>query len=102
MTDNEVELEVQAKGLTTAPRLTPKDIDAAIDGEGYTVLPDQRTTVCMLVLQNGFTVTGISSVISKENFDQELGRKIARAKAIDKVWELEAYLLQDKIHKGKQ
>lgn len=102
MTDDQVELEVQAKGLNKAPRLTPQDINSAITGEFYTILPDHRTTVCCLILKNGFSVTGTSSVVSIQNFDVELGRKIARAKAIDKVWELEAYLLQDKIYKGNQ
>ena len=45
-------------------------------------------TFCVLVLRNGFTVTGESACASPENFDAEIGRKIARQNAINKVWPL--------------
>ena len=52
---------------------------------------------CVLVLRNGFTVTGESACASPENFDAELGRKIARKNAIDKVWPLMGYALKEKL-----
>ena len=57
-------------------------------------------TFCVLVLKNGFTVTGESACASPENFDAELGRKIARQNAVNKIWPLEGYLLKNKIHEG--
>ena len=55
-------------------------------------------TFCVLVLKNGFTVTGESACASPENFNEELGRKIARANAVNKVWPLEGYLLKQMLH----
>lgn len=91
-----IESEIQAKGLN-APRLSPEKIDAVIVGEDYYVFPDTTLTVCCLKLRNGFTVTGESASASVENFDVELGRKIARSHARDKIWALEGYLLKEQI-----
>ena len=52
----------------------------------------------MLVLKNGFIVTGQSACVSPENFDSKIGESIARKNAIDKIWELEGYLLKDKLN----
>ena len=94
-----IEQEIQAKGLT-APRLTPADIDAAIVGETFTKLPSGKVMVCELTLRNGFTVRGEAATVSRENFDQAIGERISRENARNKVWELEGYLLQDRIAKG--
>ncbi|MGH8037072.1 MAG: Gp49 family protein [Stenotrophomonas sp.] len=96
MNDQTIEQEIQAKGLT-APRITPDDVAAAISGETYTVLPNGRTTVCQLTLSNGFTVEGISAAVSIENFDAEIGNKVARQNAVGKVWELLGFRLRDKL-----
>jgi len=98
MSNNEkaIEQEIQDKGLT-APRLTPALIDATIDSETYTVLPSGRVTICEMTLKNGFVVLGESSCVSKENFNAELGQKIARENARNKVWELEGYLLKQRL-----
>ena len=120
MNDNEIEQEIQAKGLT-APRITPADIEANIASEFYFTADDAVTympkafyvhhkgfstpvdgplsllTFCVLVLSNGFTVTGESACASPENFDAEVGRKIARANAINKVWPLMGYELRSKL-----
>lgn len=124
MTDQAIEQEIQAKGLT-APRVTPADIEAAILSEHYftaaegragalaaetyvgrerpkigdaDLLPLTLLTFCVLVLRNGFTVTGESACASPENFDAEIGRKVARANAVGKVWPLEGYLLKQRLH----
>lgn len=96
-----IEAEIQAKGLN-APRLTPELIDAVIAGEDYHVFPGTTLTVCCLTLRNGFTVTGESAAASPENFDVEIGRKIARQNARDKIWRLEGYLLRDRIYRASQ
>ena len=100
MNDQQIEQEIQAKGLS-APRVTPADIEANIAGEHYFTAADgyrsnpcydpnghpheplpvpaplELLTFCVLVLRNGFTVTGESACASPENFDAEVGRKIA-------------------------
>ena len=91
-----IEAEIQAKGLN-APRLSPEKIDAVIAGEDYHVLPGTTLTVCCLTLRNGFTVTGESACASPENFDTELGRKIARQNAREKIWALEGYALRERL-----
>lgn len=91
-----IENEIQAKGLN-APRLTPSSIDNVIVGEQYHVFPGTTLTVCALTLLNGFNVTGESAAASPENFDEEIGRKIARANAREKIWALEGYLLKQTL-----
>ncbi len=123
MNDNAIEQEIQAKGLNS-PRIRPLDIEANIVSERYFtaadgvqgayrnggdvhpvgMTPSQAEsstlgllTFCVLVLRNGFTVTGESACASPENFDAEIGRKIARANAEQKVWPLMGYELRSKL-----
>lgn len=96
MSEQAIEQEIQEKGLN-APRLTPSDIDAAIVGETFTTLPSGKVMVCELTLRNGFTVRGEAATVSKANFNEEIGKKISRENARNKVWELEGYLLQEKL-----
>lgn len=96
MSEQDIENEIQAKGLD-APRLTPAQIDAAIADEAYHVFPGTTVTVAALTLRNGFVVVGKSASASPENFDAEIGRKIARADARDQIWALEGYLLREKL-----
>lgn len=58
-------------------------------------------TFCVLVLRNGFTVTGESACASPENFNAEIGRKIARDSAVQKVWPLMGYALKQQLHEAK-
>lgn len=121
--DDAIEQEIQNKGLT-APRVTPGDIEAEIVSEHYFTAYEGRDgaltantyvgrefpqsndadlepltllTFCVLVLNNGFTVTGESACISPDNFDAEIGRKIARQKAVEKMWPLLGFRLRDQI-----
>ena len=54
-------------------------------------------TFCVLVLRNGFTVTGESACASPENFDAEICRKIARQNAAQKIWPLMGYALKQSL-----
>jgi hypothetical protein len=106
--DSAIEREIQAKGKT-AERVKPSDIEANVAGE-YSfvvgkVLKDAPVmdalnllTICVLVLRNGFTVTGESACASPENFDEEIGRKIARQNAVQKIWPLMGYELKQRLH----
>jgi len=115
MTDQAIEQEIQAKGKTAA-RITPDDIEDKIAQEHYFTAFDgvcglyrggpeiqaadkalDLLTFCILVLKNGFTVTGESACASHENFDAEIGRKIARQNAVNKVWPLMGYELRSKL-----
>ena len=118
-----LEREIQAKA-NKAPRITPADIEANIASEHYftardgrrgalheetyvgrekpapdnsDLLPLDLLTFCVLVLKNGFTVTGESACASPENFNAEIGRKIARENAAEKIWPLLGFRLRDKL-----
>lgn len=98
MTSEEaIEKEIQDKGLN-APRLTPAHIDKTIVSETYTNLPNGCSIVCQLTLVNGYTVIGTSSCVSADNFNQEIGNKIAKENAREKIWELEGYLLKQRLY----
>jgi len=116
-----VEKEIERKGLT-APRVTPDEIEANIIAEtcftaaegglGAYVNSDNvyqgkgdihhdslgLLTICVLVLKNGFTVVGTSACVSEANFDAELGRRIARKNAVEKIWPLMGYALRERLH----
>lgn len=100
MNEKDIEQEIQDKGLT-APRLTPEHIDSLIVEKRFHVFEGTTLTVCALTLQNGFIVTGTSAAASPANFDVELGEKISFSNARDKIWELEGYLLRERLSKGE-
>lgn len=100
MNDQAIEKEIQAKGLN-APRLTPASIDAVIVDETFTTLPSGKVMVCELTLRNGFTVRGEAATVSKANFDEEIGQRISRENARSKVWEMEGYLLQERLYQAE-
>ena len=116
--EQSIEDEIQAKGKTAA-RVTPDDIQREIVEETYFTAAEGRhghshknhgfqyaelaqsplnlLTFCVLELRNGFTVTGESACASPENFDAEIGRRIARENAVQKIWLLLGFRLRDKL-----
>jgi hypothetical protein len=114
--DETVEQEIQRKGLT-APRVTPADIEVNIASEHFFTAaegvigatgmsrgevqgPLNLLTFCVLVLRNGYTVHGVSACASPENFNAELGRRIARENAVREMWPLMGYALREKLAKA--
>lgn len=112
--DAGIERLIQPKGKTA--RVTPADLKANIASEFYFTAADgvrgqsemgtspagraqslELLTFCVLVLRNGFTVTGRSACVSPENFDAEIGRNIARKNAVQKVWPLMGYELRSRL-----
>ena len=113
--DAGIERLIQTKGKT-APRITPADVEANIASTFYFTAAEgvrgeselgtspagnaeslERLTFCVLVLRNGFTVTGESACASPENFDVQIGRAIARENAVQKIWPLLGYELRTKL-----
>lgn len=106
---------------SAGPRVTPADIEAEIASEHYFTAADgyrsnpcydpnghpheplpapaplELLTFCVLVLRNGFTVTGESACASPENFNAEIGRRVARENAVQKIWPLMGYELRSKL-----
>ena len=122
MNDQQIEKEIVEKGKT-APRITPQHIEDVIKSEHYFTAYDGRngaissneycgrekpeegdrdlspfgcSTFCVLVLKNGYRHRR-ECCASPENFDAEIGRKIARQNAVNKIWMLEGYLLKQKL-----
>lgn len=110
---DKIEQEIQSKCLA-APRVTLADIEAEISSEDYFTAGQgvmqvegvaykyvetrlHMLTFCVLTMRNGFTVTGESACASPENFDADLGRKIARMAAIKKCWPLLGYQLRTEL-----
>ena len=89
---------IQELGCTTAPRITPSDIDDLIKDVAYYVFPETLLTVCCLTLQNGFNVTGESACASPANFNKQIGEKVAFDNAKQKIWPLAGYLLKQKLY----
>ncbi len=102
MNEQEIEQQIQEKKLN-APRLTPDHINSVIVNEQYHVFEGTCTTVCCLTLKNGFTCIGESACASPENFNEQIGRDIAKTNAREKIWVLEGYLLKQRLTKqGEQ
>lgn len=99
--ENELEQEMVDKGLIV-PRVTPAGIDSKILSKAFYRFPGSTVTVCLLTLVNGFSTLGESACASAENFDEEIGRKLAFENARSKVWPLEGYLLRDALHRQAQ
>ena len=130
MNDTEIENEIKAKGLTAPrvtpadieANIASECFFIAADASCMTTAyckagrgffnyqrhtldkrPPQsfeQLTICILELKNGFTVTGESACASPENFDAELGRMIARANAVAKIWPLLGFSLKQKLHEA--
>jgi len=83
-------------------KVTMDRILGKIVSETYTTLPSGKVLVCELMLENGFSVRGEAAVVSKENFNEEIGRKISKENAINSIWQLEGYLLQEELYKGNK
>ena len=100
MSEKEIEKEIVDKGLT-APRITLEQIKGLIVEKEYHVFPGTMLTICCLTLQNGYTVTGESACVSPENFNKEIGEKVALENAVNKIWMLEGYLLKQRLAEEK-
>ena len=112
-----LEREIQAAGADKAPRVTPAALKDEIVSEHYFTAADGARmspdgnwpihklntgslgllTFCALVLRNGFTVYGASACASPENFNAEIGRRVAREDAERGIWPLLGFRLRDEL-----
>jgi hypothetical protein len=88
----------QDKPLPT--KVNGADMLNKVKGVTYTLLPNGRTTICQLTLENGFTVEGSSACVVKEEYNQALGEKYSYENAVDKLWQLEGYLLAEQRYRA--
>jgi hypothetical protein len=85
---------------TQRTTVTLNDIQNKVKQTTYTVLPDGKTTVCQLHMENGYTINGHSACVDPANYNRALGEKYAYEDAINKAWPLEGYLLSEELHKA--
>ncbi len=98
-----------AKGRS-APRVSLADIKNAIAGENYFTAGEACAalnqpasdalnvlTICLITMNNGFTVIGKSAPASPENFSEGLGRELAYEDAVRQIWPLMGYALRDNL-----
>lgn len=112
--------EAYSAARSTHPRVSLKDMEDKISGQYYFSALDgvdghyrggpeaqgimhanelKLLTICVLVMQNGFTVIGKSAPASPENFDIEKGKRFAYEDAIKQLWPLEGYALRERLSK---
>lgn len=75
-------------------------LEANVSGELF-LHPLPTLTLCILVLQNGFTVVGESACASPENYDRKIGERIAKQNAMQKIWPLMGYELKQRLYENK-
>ena len=104
LADDHADSEVRGKVAMIHERMSVMSLSALrAEVDELMAIPGQCTeplrllTFCVLVLKNGFTVTGESACASPENFDAEIGRNIARQNAVQKIWPLLGYELRSKL-----
>jgi hypothetical protein len=104
--------EAECAAVAVAPRVRLEDIkDAIYFDYGFTadkavsaLMPDapladslRLLSLRVLVMKNGFIVVGKSAPASPENFNAELGQKLAYEDAVRQLWPLMGYALRDKL-----
>ncbi len=87
--------EKEIEAITVAPRVTAQDVQDFIKREEYHV--HGLLTFCILHLNNGFTVTGQSACASAANYNEDIGNRLARADAVNKIWAFLGFQLRDRL-----
>lgn len=107
----ETDREAAAVAKDQLTRVTLADIHAAILNTIYVSGADiwalandsnppptvEGLTICMMTLKNGFVIIGKSAPADPENYNAELGAKLAYEDALRQVWPLMGFALRNKL-----
>jgi hypothetical protein len=93
MTQDQLDAAIAAR---PAEKVTKDGIEKRITKTDYIVLPNSTTTICNVVLENGYSVRGESACVDARNFNLEIGQNLAFKDAFAKLWALEGYLLAER------
>lgn len=74
-------------------KITKEYIESRINNVSYHCVTDTKT-LCIITLDNGFTVTGESDVAYKRDYNLEIGQKVSFEKALNKVWDFIAFMVK--------
>jgi len=86
----------------TYPRVTKESIEARIKEVNYLYIGTgeaAKGTICIITMENGWTSTGFSAPADPRNYDEDIGRHYAYENAFKPLWQLEGYLLRERLHK---
>src|SRR3954452_17408511 len=78
-----------------AERVTKEYMESRIANTAFTRL-GETVTHCRIVLDNGFSASGESACVNPENYNQQIGEKIAYDNAFRQLWPLFGFLLAEK------
>ena len=96
--------EAELKASAVAPRVTLEGLEASIKERYFYNMrtnPELQTlTLCVLVLQNGYTVVGKSACANVANFNEDIGNRLAEEDAKRDIWPLMGYALKEEIFKN--
>ena len=97
--DSDIQDQIDKKGLN-GPRIKPSDVVDQINKIQW--VQEGVLTICIITMQNGFIVTGESACADPDNFDEMVGKEVAKRNAMNKIWPLLGYALREKLHKGTE
>lgn len=89
------------KNLPSGVSIGPKMVDDMID-HIETITMGECTTVCRIILKNGFVIVESSSCVDPKNYSEEMGKNICIEHAKNKIWELLGFLLQSAAYGFKK
>jgi hypothetical protein len=91
-----------ARAQKTKNRVTVDSMESKIATADYWSPPGcSHMTVCALTTKAGFTLIGKSAPADPDNFNAELGAKLAREDAMRQLWRLEGYLLRNRLYESR-
>lgn len=81
-------------------KITAGDLFDKVKDAKYFNIPGTTTTICYLTMQNGFTILGQSACVDPNEYNAATGEKYAYENAIEKIWQLEGYLLAERRYQA--
>lgn len=101
--EEDIQNELKAKGKDKGPRVKKEDVDILYSKLKFLFNKISETRIVCTAHLDGFAIAdGFSSCINPENFDEQIGCKIAQKNcclaAYDKLWELEGYRLSRSLN----
>ena len=85
------------------PTVTQEQVNEIIENSEITVdTVHDKVTRVTCKLPNGWVLGEVTGAVSKENYDEEIGRKICMRKIESQIWQLEGYRLQANIAENSE